>query len=323
MDSTLATVLLPAALAIIMLGLGLDLTVADFRRLLSYPRAAFLCMGFQLVLMPLICFGLVHLFGLAPALAVGMMLLAASPGGTTSGLFTHLFGGNVALSITLTAVNSVIAVVTMPLIVNLSLVYFAGDDGTLGLQFDKVVQVFVIILVPVVVGMALRSRFPGFAARMDRPVKVASMLVLAGVIIGAVAQERENLADYILAVGVVVLLFNVLNLAIGYWVPRAVGVRRADSITCSFEIGLHNSTLALAIALSPALLNNAQMAIPAAVYGVLMFFTATAAGLFLRRSGDRVPGAGATADGTGGASRDQSASVSEQERTPPPPVGER
>lgn len=283
MDSTLATVLLPAALAIIMLGLGLDLTPKDFRRLLDYPRPALLCLGFQLLLMPLICFGLVHLFGLAPALAVGMMLLAASPGGTTSGMFTNLFRGNVALSITLTAVNSVIAVFTMPLIVNLSLVYFAGDDGTLGLQIGKVAQVFAIILIPVGIGMAIRARYPGFARGMDRPVRIASGFVLASVIAVAVWQERENLVGYIVAVGLAVLAFNLLNLAIGYLVPRAAGVGRADSITCSFEIGVHNSTLAMAIALSPTLLNSSEMAIPAAVYGVLMFFTATGAGLLIRR----------------------------------------
>ncbi|MDS1272504.1 bile acid:sodium symporter family protein [Lipingzhangella sp. LS1_29] len=282
MDSTLATVTLPAALAVVMLGLGLDLRPADFTRLVHHPRAAVLCMGFQLVLMPLACFGLVHLFGLPPALAVGMMLLAASPGGTTSGLYTHLFHGNVALSITLTAVNSVIAVVTMPLVVNLSLVYFAGDDGTLGLQFDKVVQVFAIVLVPVAVGMVIRHLRPRYATRMDLPVRIASVLVLAGVIAVALIAERENLPGYITAVGAVVLTFNVLNLAVGYVVPRVSGVRRTDAITCSFEIGLHNSTLAMAIALSPALLDSTEMAVPAAVYGVVMFGTATAAGFLMR-----------------------------------------
>jgi bile acid:Na+ symporter, BASS family len=288
MDDTLATVLLPAALAVIMFGLGLDLTLADFRRLASYPKAAALCMAFQLLLMPLICFGLVHAFGLAPALAVGMMLLAASPGGSTSGLFTYLFRGNVALSITLTAVNSVIAVFTMPLVVNLSLVYFAGDDGRLGLQFDKVVQVFAIVLIPVGIGMLVRHRRPDFARRMDRVVRVASVLVLAGVITGAVLQELANLPGYIVAVGLAVLTFNVANLLIGYVVPRAAGVPREESITCSFEIGVHNATLAMAIALSPALLNSTEMAIPAAVYGVLMFVTATAAG-FLMRLGHASP----------------------------------
>lgn len=283
MDETLATVVLPAALAVIMLGLGLDLRPADFRRLVHYPRAALLCMGFQLLLMPLVCFGLVHLFGLAPGLAVGMMLLAASPGGTTSGLYTHLFHGNVALSITLTAVNSVIAVVTMPLVVNISLVYFAGDDGALGLQFDKVLQVFFVVLTPVAIGMVIRHMRPHFASRMDKPVRVASILVLAGVIIGALLAERDNLFDYLAAVGLAVLAFNVLNLVVGYAVPRMAGVRRANAVTCSFEIGLHNSTLAMAIALSPALLNSTEMAIPAAVYGVVMFFTATAAGFLMRR----------------------------------------
>ena len=167
-DSVLTSVLLPIALAIIMLGLGLTLTVADFSRVLRMPRAVLVALGVQVILLPLICFGLVKLFGLAPALAVGMMLLAASPGGTTANLFSHLAGGDVALNVTLTAVNSVLAVITLPIVVNLSLDHFLGD-GEIGLQPAKMLQVFAIVLVPVALGMLLRNKLPGFAERVSPP----------------------------------------------------------------------------------------------------------------------------------------------------------
>src|SRR5690349_932964 len=148
MDSSLTTVALPVALGIIMLGLGLGLTIADFRRVVSYPKPALIALVCQVLVLPALCFGLVVALDLPPALAVGMMLLAASPGGTTANLYSHLFGGHVALNVTLTAVNSVLAVVTLPVIVNLSAAYFLPDGRSLGLQFDKVVQVFAIVLVP-------------------------------------------------------------------------------------------------------------------------------------------------------------------------------
>ncbi|MFC3997836.1 bile acid:sodium symporter family protein [Nocardiopsis sediminis] len=280
MDPLLATIALPA---VIMLGLGMSLTIADFARLRSHPRAVLLCLGCQIVVLPLACLGLVLLFDPAPPLAVGMLLLAASPGGTMASLYSHLFGGNVALNIALTAVNSLIAVVTLPVITNLALAYFAGDDGTLGLQGGKLVQVCAVVLVPVAIGMLIRARRSRFAERMERPVKIASVLVLAALITGAIAQEWANIGDYIVAVGAMVLIFNILSLATGYWVPRWAGVGRPEAIASSMEIGLHNSTLALAIALSPALLNSTEVAIPVAVYGIVMQFTAAANGFILDR----------------------------------------
>ncbi|MEH0934690.1 bile acid:sodium symporter family protein [Micromonospora psammae] len=283
MDSWLTTVGLPVALAIVMLGLGLGLTTADFRRVATYPLLMLVALGCQVVVLPAICFGLVLAFDLRPELAVGMMLLAASPGGTTANLYSHLFGGHVAVNVTLTAVNSVLAVVTLPLVVNLSTSYFLPDSESVGLQFDKVLQVFAIVLVPVAVGMAVRTRFPGLADRLARPVKILSVVVLVAVIVGAVLKERANLADYFIAVGAVVLVFNVISLAIGYGVPRLLGVGRPESIASGMEIGIHNSTLAIAVAISPSLLDSTRIAIPAAVYGIVMFFTAAAFGRLVTR----------------------------------------
>ena len=149
----------------------------------------------QIILLPLICFGLVLAFGLPPVLAVGMMLLAASPGGTTANLYSHLFRGDIALNISLTAINSLMAVVTLPLIVNLSFTYFMAGDDQIGLQFGKTVEVFAIVLVPVAIGMLVRWWRPTFAAVMDKPVRIASVVILAIVIAGAITANRVILAE--------------------------------------------------------------------------------------------------------------------------------
>ncbi|MFP5421013.1 MAG: bile acid:sodium symporter family protein [Gammaproteobacteria bacterium] len=274
----LLTLFLPIALGIIMLGLGLSLTLADFARVVKFPKPVLIGLSCQLLLLPVVCFFLAKAFGLAPALAVGLMLLAASPGGTTANLYSHLAHGDVALNITLTAVNSVIAVLTMPLIVNLSLAYFMEGDQALPLQFTKVVQVFVIVLGPVAIGIWIRSRFPGFAARMEKPVKIISALFLLIIIILAVVKDWQTFVDYAPLVGGAALAFNLISLAVGYWVLRLFKLSLRQSIAIGMEIGIHNGTLAIALALSPMLLNNATMSIPAAIYSIIMFFTAAAFG---------------------------------------------
>lgn len=286
-SSPLLTVFLPIALAIVMLGLGLSLTRADFVRVAQSPRAVLVALACQVLVLPAICLGLVLWFDLAPELAVGMMLLAASPGGTTANLYSHLAGGDVALNISLTAVNSAISVVTMPLVVNLSIDHFLGSDDQLGLHLSELAQVFAIVLVPVVIGMAVRQRNPLFAARMNRPVRIVSAFVLAFLIIGAALRERENFVEFFADLGPIALIFSVVSLSIGYWVPRLLRVGRRQAIATGMEIGIHNSTLAIAIALSPSLLNNSTMAIPCAVYALVAFVTAAVFGYLVSRSHSR------------------------------------
>ncbi|GGV24747.1 transporter [Streptomyces longisporoflavus] len=292
----MTTYLLPLVLAVIMYGLGLGLTVADFRRVAAYPRPTAVALCCQLVLLPAACLGLVLAFGLGPELAVGMMLLAASPGGTMANIFSHLFGGDVALNITLTAINSVIAVATLPIVVNLSLDHFmSGTDEALGLRFDKTLQVFLVVLVPVAAGMLTRHRYPGFAERSTRAVKVTAVAALVVIIIVAVVAERNNIAGYLADVGLVVVLFAAISLTTGYGATRLARGDHRQSVATCFEIGMHNTTLAMAIALSPSLLDSTRMAIPSAVYAVVMFVMALAAGSLLRRM---APPAGSTGFGT-------------------------
>lgn len=281
----MVTIALPIALGLIMLGLGLGLTKDDFARVARHPKAVAIALVCQVIVLPLICFGLVELFNLPPVLAVGMMLLAASPGGTTANLYSHLFRGDVALNISLTAINSVLAVFTLPIVVNLSISYFLpGNDG-LGLQFQKTLEVFAIVLLPVLLGMLIRKVRPEFAIRMDKPVRIASAVILALVVIGAVISNLELLRANFASLAGITVVFCVVSLTIGYVVPRAFRVTERESISTAFEVGIHNATLAIVIAQS--VLQDTQMSLPAAIYGVLMFFVAAAFGAFIKRRAAR------------------------------------
>lgn len=283
MSSGLSLALFPVALGIVMLGIGLSLTVADFRRVARYPRVVVICLVCQMLVLPAIALGLAVAFDLRPELAVGLMLLAASPGGSTASLYSHLFRGNVALNVSLTAINSVLALFTLPVIVNLSVAGFVGSDSSIGLQFGKVVQVFALVLIPIAVGMWIRHRFAAFAVRMERPVKILSVVVLTVMIVGAVSGIKDDVLATLGEIIVVVLLFNLLSLAIGYLAPRLLRIAHRDSVASSFEIGLHNAPLAITIGMSPSLLDNSTMAMPSVVYGTVMFLTAAGFGLVAAR----------------------------------------
>ncbi|MFC7378381.1 bile acid:sodium symporter family protein [Brevundimonas sp. GCM10030266] len=276
-----AAVALPLALGVIMFGLGLDLTPADFARVAKNPKAAGVALACQLLLLPAVCFGLVLLFRLPPMLAVGMLLLAASPGGTTANLYSHLFRGDVALNISLTAINSVIAVITLPVITNLAIAYFQPADLTLGLQFRKALEVFVIVLAPVGLGMLVRGLKPAFAKAMDKPVRIASVVILAVVILGAVASSFDLLTSNLLLLGSITTLFCLISLGLGFIVPRLLKIERPQAIASAFEVGIHNATLAIVVA--QGVLQQPEMSLPAAIYGVLMFPVAALFGFVVAR----------------------------------------
>jgi BASS family bile acid:Na+ symporter len=294
----LTSIGLPIALGIIMFGLGLSLTPADFARVAKHPKAVIVALACQLILLPAICLGLVVLFALPPILAVGMMLLAAAPGGTTANLYSHLFRGDVALNVSLTAINSVIAVFTLPLITNFAIALFLPEQEGLGLEFSKAAEVFAIVLGPVLLGMLVRWWKPKFADRMDKPVRIASMVILAIVIVGAIISNREILLANIGQLAGITVLFCALSLTIGFFVPRLFRVERKQAVASSFEIGIHNATLSIVIA--QTVIGSLEMSLPAAVYGVLMFFVALLFGFVIRRSvpreGEKVAGPESVAD---------------------------
>ncbi len=279
--------LLFIALGLVMFGLGLSLTVGDFTRLLHHPRAVVLALVLQVLVLPAACYALIVLLGVAPLYAVGLMLLAASPGGVSANLFSHLFGGNVAMNISLTAINTVLSIISLPLITNWAINTFAHTGQVVPLQFGKVVEVIVIVLVPVVLGMWVHRRVPSFSARMEKPMKTFSAVVLAAFALIAMAKEWSALVESFAGIGPAVLLFNAISLASGYYLSRAAGLDKSMATAISFEIGIHNSTLAIFIALS--VLDNFQLALPAAIYSVSMYLMATLFGtLVLRRTGAAV-----------------------------------
>ncbi|AXY57078.1 bile acid:sodium symporter family protein [Acinetobacter chinensis] len=281
MDSGIITILLPLALAIIMIGLGLELTPKDFARVTRHPKAVLLALFCQLVLLVGIAFLLCKILALPPVLAVGLMLLAASPGGSTANLFSYLFKGDIALNITLTAINSVIAAVSLPLIVNLSIQHFMNDGQQITLQFSKILQVFSIIIIPVCIGMLIRHFAPKFTEKMNRPLRIFAVVFLVLIIIGAIAKERHQIMEYLTQVGLATVIFCLCSLLIGYFVPRLAGISSTQARACAFEIGIHNSTLAMTIALT--VMASSTAAMPAAVYSLFMYFFAAIFGFLLNR----------------------------------------
>lgn len=273
MESNLITsVFLPVALAIIMLGLGLSLTVDDFRRVLVYPKAIFVGLLCQMILLPVVCLFIAISFGLPPELAVGLMLLSASPGGPTANLFSHLSHGDVALNITLTAVNSILTLFTLPFIVNFSIDHFMGEGQMIPMQFKKIIEVFAIVMIPVTLGMFIRSKAPGVSVKLERPVKILSALFLVLIILAAVLKEKEHIVIYFQQVGTAALVFNVGSMMVGYFLPRFFRLDKKQSIAIGMEVGIHNGTLAIYIALS--VIGSSAMSIPPAIYSLIMFFTA-------------------------------------------------
>ena len=274
-SSVLTEVLLPLALGVIMMGMGLSLTIGDFKRIILYPKAVALGLINQIILLPVIAFFLIQLFGLTTELAVGLMILAACPGGATSNLIAHLAKGDTALSITLTAFSSLITVITIPFLVNFAIVEFMpnGKEQTLNV-LSTVVSVMLITLIPVGLGMLIRSAKKSFASRMEKPVRIISAIFLALIILAALLKERDNLAEFFKLAGPVALVLNLAMLSIGFYGSRLFNLVPRQAGTISIETGIQNGTLGITVAAT--LLNNPEMTIPSAIYSLIMFITAGA-----------------------------------------------
>jgi BASS family bile acid:Na+ symporter len=280
-SSAITTIFLPVALGIIMLGLGLSLTIADFQRVVKFPKVIFIGLFCQMILLPVVCFSIAKGFGLAPELAVGLMLLAASPGGSTANLFSHLANGDVALNISLTAFNSILSILMLPLIVNFSIDYFMESGQVVPLQFKKIIEVFAIVLVPVGIGMIVNAKNPSISIKLEKPVKILSALFLVLIIVSAIIKEKAHIVEYFQQIGIPALLFNVLSLGIGYFIPRMLNIGKKQAIAIGMEIGIHNGTMAIFIATT--VLNNSVMSIPPAIYSLIMFVTAGMFGYFVSK----------------------------------------
>jgi BASS family bile acid:Na+ symporter len=267
-------ILLPVSLGIIMLGMGLSLVPDDFRRVALYPKAAALGVVNQIIILPLVGFLLLMLMPMrTPELAVGIMILAACPGGPTSNLISHISKGDTALSISLTALSSLIVVFTIPLIVNFAMRFFLQHGEYIPLPiFDTMLKVLVITILPVTIGMVLHAKFPAFSAKMNKPVKLMSGILLMVIIAAAILNDKENLVNFFAQAGPVALALNLVMLVIGFITARMFNLRASQSITISIESGIQNGTLGIAIAAT--LLRNPTMTISPAIYSLIMFMTA-------------------------------------------------
>lgn len=271
-DNPLIETGLPVALMIIMAGMGLTLTVADFRRVFVFPRAMLVGSVAQILLIPLLAFGLIELFGPSPAIAVGLVIIAACPGGAVSNVFTFLARANLALSIVLTVTASLITIFTIPFFTNLALDRYAnvGAEAAVHLPvLDTIGRLAVIVVVPVAFGMFVRARFEKVATWGERFVNVFGLTVLAVIIAVLVFQTRNQIFMLLAQAGPSVVALNLGGVALGFLSGYLGGISRRDAMTIAIEVGIKNGTIGLMVSLT--LLDNAEMAIPSAVYGVLMF----------------------------------------------------
>lgn len=283
-DGNLITqVLLPLSLAFIMFTVGLELTAADFKRVVTEPKAFAIGVLSQVLLLPAVAFALVLAFDLSPALAVGTMIIAACPGGVTSNLMTYLGRADTALSVTLTASVSLLSVVTIPVIVGGSVVYFLDVESAPDLSVAKtVLGVFLITTVPVLIGLGVNRRFPQFAARFDRVGRVLASVLFIVIIAGAVLSERDNIVAYFAEAGAAMIALNLIMLTLAALVSRGAGLGKPQRIANTLECGLQNGTLGIFVALS--LLESREMMVPSAIYSLIMFPSALGYMLWARRN---------------------------------------
>jgi bile acid:Na+ symporter, BASS family len=272
-SSVLTELFLPFSLAVIMFGMGLSLRVEDFKRILIYPKAVGIGLLNQLIILPVLAFGIAKAFQLPPELAVGLMILAVCPGGATSNLITHLAKGDAALSITLTACSSVITVFTIPFLVNYSIGYFIPGGETQQLEVvGTVVSVLFITLIPVALGMITLAKAPALAQKWDQPFRKISTVFFVIIVLAAILKERDNLVQYFIEAGPAALALNLSTLAVSFAMAKWTGLPFRQGLTIAIESGIQNGTLGITIAAT--LLVNSVMSIPSAIYSLLMFGTA-------------------------------------------------
>ena len=285
--SIFTELLVPLGLAFIMVSLGLSLTPADFKRVVVVPRGVLIGLANLLVVSPFLAFGVAELFGLGAALAVGLVLLGASPGGTTANMLTHLARGDVALSVTMTAISSVAAVVTVPLYLGLAIDHFGSSITDDVNMLGVVIRVLLITIVPLAIGMWIRARREQRVLELEDRVKRIALGAFVVVVVLAVISEFDELVDNFGEVAAACLTLNVLAMSISYSVARLAKLDNRQSTAIAMELGVHNATLAIAVATA---IDN-RLTIPAAVYSGFMFITA---GLFARLMYQRNAGAAAS-----------------------------
>ncbi len=276
MDS-ISTAILAISLIIIMLGMGLSLTVKDFTAVFVRPKAIFIGLFSQLIILPVIGFSLINVYELSDNIAVGVIILAACPGGPTSNLITHLAKGDLALSVSLTAISSLLTLISIPFIINLGLQQVLGEGTVIQLNvIQTVAQILIIVIIPVGIGMLLNAKKHEFALKMLEPVRKASAVVFILVVVGIIIKERSVIIAHFEQAGLVTLTLNLLTMAVGFMLGYLGQLNLRQRVSIAIESGIQNGTLGISIA--TVLLSNTGYAVSSAVYGLIMFLTA---GIFI------------------------------------------
>ena len=286
MDATMiiSQIFLPISLAIIMFGMGLTLVLDDFGRLFTYPKTVLVGLWNQLVFLPLIGFLIIILFDLSSSMAIGVMILSVCPGGPTSNLITQVARGNIGLSVTLTALASLITVFTIPLILSKAISYFTGDTGVI-IELpvlQTMLQILVITVIPVSIGMVIRKRNEGFAVRMEKPMRTASTVLFVIIFLLVMIANKEDLIQAMKEVGLATLLLNLSTMGLGYITAKFFSITGKSLISIIIESGIQNGTLAFVIATT--ILNNIEMGLATGAYSIWMFITG---GILMWRIGNK------------------------------------
>jgi len=286
MDSTMiiSQIFLPISLAVIMFGMGLTLVVDDFNRLFTYPKAVVVGLLNQLVFLPLIGLSIILLFDLKSSMAIGVMILSLCPGGPTSNLITQVARGNIGLSVTLTALASLITVFTIPIILSKFITYFTGNTNVI-IELpvlQTMVQIMLITVIPVSIGMVIRKRNESFALRMERPMRIASTVLFVIIFLLVMIANKEDLIEAMKEVGFATLLLNLSTMGLGYISAKFFGITGKSQISITIESGIQNGTLAFVIATT--ILNNIEMGLPTGAYSIWMFITG---GILMWRLGSK------------------------------------
>ena len=275
MDATtiITQIFLPVSLAIIMFGMGLTLVVSDFGRLFAYPKEVLIGLFNQLIFLPLIGFLIILLFDLDSSMAIGIMILSLCPGGPTSNLITQVARGNIGLSVTLTALASLITVFTIPIILSEAISYFTGEtDVIIELPVvQTMLQILVITVIPVFIGMVIRKKNEAFALRMERPMRIASTVLFIIIFLLVMIANKDLIVQAMKEVGLATLLLNLSTMALGYITAKIFGIKGKSQISITIESGIQNGTLAFVIATT--ILNNVEMGLPTGAYSIWMFIT--------------------------------------------------
>lgn len=266
---------LQIAVAIVMLGMGLSLSIQDFTSIAKKPKPVIIGVVNQIVLLPSLAFVICLIVGLSPGIAIGLMLIAAAPGGPVSNMYTNLAKGDLALSVSLTAVTSLLCILSIPIILSLSLNYFL-DTSNPDFVLDKqeiITTLLLVILVPVATGMTINKYFPNFSLKVEKSVRIFSVIILAIIIVGAIIAKKDLLLKALPLAGTAIILLNIVTMALGYFSGKWFKLPENQRISIAIECGIQNGTLALSICAIGVLANIEEAVLAPAIYSVWQFFS--------------------------------------------------